>query len=168
MKNFQIDAAELSWLSGCEETDLCLHGHAAARIGERRVEYACTVSSTGLYLLKSLTEDHEIFHEANQMLPCCGHFIFPAGDGENVHISGCTNGEDWTVRHRDGAVELILEDGYAVTVPMDEYRREVLAFAEKIEEFYKAHPRPLPEDDWTRENYLLFWKEWHRRKEQAQ
>lgn len=67
-----------------------------------------------------------------------------------------------------GAVVLILEDGYTVTVPMAEYRREVLAFAEKIEDFYNAHPRTLPEDEWERENYLLFWKEWHRRKEQAQ
>lgn len=168
MNRFHIDAAELSWLPGCEAMDLCLHGNAVARIGKRRLEYNCTVSSAGLYLLKSLTEDHMMFQEANQMLPCCGHFIIPAEDGESVHICGCPNGEDWTVRHEAGAVVLILEDGYTVTVPMAEYRREVLAFAEKIEDFYNAHPRTLPEDEWERENYLLFWKEWHRRREQAQ
>ena len=55
--------------------DLCLHGHAVAYIGNRKLEYECTVSATALYLLKSLTEDH-IMCEDNQILPCCGFLIF--------------------------------------------------------------------------------------------
>lgn len=167
MNTFHIDATDLAWLEGIELTDRCLHGHGVALIGERKLEYDCTVSATALYLLKSLTEDHMIY-EDNQMLPCCGFFLIPDGKGENVQISGCPNGKDWTVRHVDGAVELILEDGYTVTVPMDDYRREVLAFVQKIEDFYNAcPPRPLPEDDWERKGYLAFWKEWRRRKEAA-
>lgn len=169
MTNFHIDATNLQWLEGLDERqDHCLHGHGIAVIGERTLEYDCTVSSTALYLLKSLTEDHIIYEAANQMLPCCGHFMFPDSSGENVHISGCPNGIDWTVRHIEGAVELILEDGYTVTVPMGDYRREVLAFARKIEDFYD---RSLPKDVDTLcledGAYPLFWKEWHRRKEQA-
>ena len=169
MTNFHMDATGLHWLEGMDERqDHCLHGHGMAVIGERTLEYDCTVSSTALYLLKSLTEDHIIYEATNQMLPCCGHFMFPDSSGENVHISGCPNGIDWTVRHIEGAVELILEDGYTVTVPMEDYRREVLAFVQKIEDFYNAaEPRILPEDEWRRTGYLTFWKEWHRRKEQA-
>ena len=168
MANFHIDATDLHWLEGVrEEHDFCLHGKAVALIGDRRLEYdECTVSSTALYLLKSLTQDHIIYREANQMLPCCGHMIIPAEDGENVHVCGCPNGEDWTVRHVDGAVELILEDGYAVSVPLEDYRLEVLSFVQKIEDFYNQslpkEPDALCLDDGA---YPLFWKEWHRRKE---
>ena len=164
MKLFTIDATDLHWLEGIEDTDLCLHGLGIATIGERTVQYDCTVSATGLYLLKSLTEDH-ILYEDNQMLPCCGHFLIPDEKRENVYISGCPNGEDWTIRHVAGAVELILPDGYCVTVPMADYRREVLAFVQKIQNFYDTHPRTLPKDEWDRNAYLTFWKEWHRRKE---
>ena len=166
MKQFTIDATDLAWLEGCEETDLCLHGHGTAVIGERTLTYDCTVSATALQLLKSLTEDH-IPAGDNQMLPCCGHFLIPDEKGENVYISGCNCGEDWTVRHIEGAVELILEDGYCVTVPMADYCREVLAFARKIEDFYTAHPRKLPRDKFDRDGYLTFWREWHRRKEEV-
>ena len=167
MANFHIDAENLHWLEGIEASDQCLHGHGIAVIGERRLEYGCTVSATALYLLKSLTEDHMIY-EDNQLLPCCGFFLIPDQAEENVYISGCPNGIDWTVRHTAGGVELILEDGYAVTVPMDEYRREVLAVVQKIEDFYNAAPpRPVPEDDFDRKGWQTFWREWHRRKEQA-
>jgi hypothetical protein len=68
----------------------------------------------------------------------------------------------------DGAVELILEDGYAVTIPLDAYRREVLTFVQKIEDFYNRslpkEPDALSLEDRT---YPLFWKEWHRRKESS-
>ena len=166
MANFHIDATDLAWLEGIEDTDQCLHGHGIAVIGERRLEYDCTVSATALQLLKSLTEDHMIY-EDNQLLPCCGFFLIPDQAEENVCISGCPNGIDWTVRHVESGVELILEDGYAVTVPMDEYRREVLAFVQKIEDFYNAAPpRPMPEDDFDRKGWQTFWKEWHRRKEE--
>lgn len=168
MTNFHIDATDLGWLEGMDERlDHCLHGRGIAVIGGRTLEYDCTVSATALYLLKSLTEDH-IIYEDNQMLPCCGHMIVPADDGENVHVCGCPNGIDWTVRHAEGSVELILEDGYTVTVPMDEYRREVLAFVRKIEDFYnRSLPKELDALCLEAEAYPRFWKEWHRRKEQS-
>ena len=166
MANFHIDAANLHWLEGIEDTDQCLHGHGIAVIGERQLEYGCTVSATALYLLKSLTEDHMIY-EDNQLLPCCGFFLIPDQAEENVCISGCPNGADWTVRHVESGVELILEDGYAVTVPMDEYRREVLAFVRKIEDFYnQSLPKELDVLCLEAEAYPRFWKEWHRRKEE--
>ena len=59
MSQFKIDATDLTWLDDPvnDPQDHCLHGHAVAQIGERTVEYTCTVSATALYLLKTLTED---------------------------------------------------------------------------------------------------------------
>ncbi len=74
---FKMDVDNLRWLDASKDDadDLCLHGHAVAYIGNRKLEYECTVSATALYLLKSLTEDH-IMCEDNQILPCCGFLIF--------------------------------------------------------------------------------------------
>ena len=143
---------------------MCLHGHAIAYIGEERLEYDCTVSATALYLLKTLTEDH-IIHEDNQMLPCCGHFYIPDEKLENVIISGCDNGIDWTVRHSGKDVVLTLENGIEETIPLEEYRQEVYRFADKVEKYYKlCSLKTIPEDSFSRDGYIAFWNEWHRRR----
>lgn len=166
MGNFTIDATDLHWMDGCADDpeDLCLHGHAIAHIGGEQLSYDCTVSATALYLLKSLTENH-ILHEDNQMLPCCGHFYLPDARLENVTICGCDNGIDWTILHQDKDVVFLLESGSAATVPLEDYRREVYRFADKIESFYRADaPKKLPRDEFARNGYLAFWNEWHRRR----
>lgn len=166
MGKFLIDATELCWIDGSVDNseDLCLHGHAVVYIGGERLEYDCTVSATALYLLKTLTENH-IIHEDNQMLPCCGHFYIPDAGLENVTISGCDNGIDWTVKHNGSDVILALENGTEVTVPLEEYRQEVYRFADKIENYYKScSPKKLPEDKFSHDGYIAFWNEWHRRR----
>ena len=166
MAKFQIDTTDLYWIDGSMDNpeDLCLHGHAIAYIGEEKLEYDCTVSATALYLLKTLTEDH-IIHEDNQMIPCCGHFYVPDAKLENVTISGCGNGIDWTVKHSGKDVVLILESGRAETVPLEAYRQEVCRFADKIEEYYQlCSPKKIPEDPFSRDGYIAFWNEWHRRR----
>lgn len=74
---FSINATNFEWIDGSNDNpeDLCLHGHAIAYIGKQKLEYDATISATALYLLKTLTEDH-IISTDNQMLPCCGFFIF--------------------------------------------------------------------------------------------
>lgn len=166
MGNFHIDATELHWLDGSADNaeDLCLHGHAVAEIGNERLECDATVSATALYLLKTLTEEH-LIHQDNQMLPHCGFFYIPDKNLENVTISGCDKGIDWTVRHRGGDVLLILESGAEITVPLEEYRREVYQFADKIERFYQqCSPKKVPGDEFERQGYEAFWNEWHRRR----
>lgn len=166
MGEFRIDAAELHWIDGSADDpeDLCLHGHAVACIGGRRLEYDCTVSAAALVLLKTLTEDHRI-HESLQLLPCCGHFCIPDAKLENVAIIGCDSGIDWTVKHEGDYVVLQLEGGTETAVPPEEYRREVHRFADKIERFYKPRsPRKMPEDPFERDGYAAFWNEWHRRR----
>ena len=166
MGTFSITPSDFSWLGGVRDDpeDLCLHGHAAARIGAVTLEYDCTLSAAALYLLKTLTEDH-IIHEDNQLLPCCGFFLVADKAEENVTIIGCDNGVDWTVRHEGGNVRLILEDGTEEVVPLSDYRAAVCRFADEVETYYKAcSPKKIPEDAFERTGYLTFWKEWHRRR----
>ena len=166
MGNFQIDATKFYWINekADDPDDLCLHGHVVAFIGDRHLEDDCTVSATALYLLKSLTEDH-IAGEDIQLLPCCGHFYIPDQRLENVVISGCDYGTDWTVTHSGGNVVLTLEDGTAVTALLEEYRQEVFRFADRVEGYYRqCAPKQLPEDGFTRDGYTAFWNEWHRRR----
>ena len=112
MGKFHIDANKLCWIDGSKDNpeDRCLHGHAVAYIGREKLEYDCTVSATALFLLKT-TDREPHTHEGNQMLPCCGHFYVPDKELENVYISGCDNGIDWTVKHNGNNVILILENG---------------------------------------------------------
>ncbi|MDE7426078.1 MAG: hypothetical protein K2N51_20670 [Lachnospiraceae bacterium] len=164
--NFKIEVEDLGWIDGSldNEDDLCLHGRAIAYIGENKLEYDATISATALYLLKTLTEDH-IINEDNQMLPCCGFFMIPDEKLENVTIIGCPNGIDWSVIHEDDSVRLILEDGTETIIPISEYKNEVFRFADKVESFYKScSPKKMPEDEYDRNGYITFWKEWHRRR----
>lgn len=109
---FSINATDLKWINGSKDDpkDLCLHGHAIAVIGNRKLEYDATISATALYLLKSLTEDHIIYKD-NQMLPCCGFSYIPNEKLDNVTILGCPNGIDWSIIHDGETVVLELEDG---------------------------------------------------------
>lgn len=166
MGKFLIDAAELCWIDGSADNadDLCLHGHAVVYIGNERLEFDAAVSATALYLLKTLTEDH-IINTDIQMLPCCGHFYIPDKNLENVIISGCGNGIDWTVKHSGEDVILILESGVGVTVTLKEYKQEVYRFADKIENYYKlCSPKNVPDNEFRRNGYIAFWNEWHRRR----
>ena len=169
MSNFKITAEDLTWLDDPvnDPQDHCLHGHAVAQIGERTVEYTCTVSATALYLLKSLTEDH-VIDQDNQMLPCCGHTLIANDELTEVVISGCPNGIVWSVIHAGDCVRLILEDGYEVSVPIAQYREEVFRFADLIEHYYRTSaPKIIPKDTFDRDGYLTFWKEWYRRRNQT-
>ena len=65
---FSISVSNLHWMEEVDSIeDLCLHGNAKAIIGHEVLEYDdATVSSTALYLLKSLKEDHKIY-ESNHL-----------------------------------------------------------------------------------------------------
>ena len=168
MGTFTITATNLEWIGGAEDDpqDQCLHGHAIAMVGSRKLEYDATVSSTALYLLKTLTEDH-IIYEDNQMLPCCGHFCIPNDTLDNVDIIGCVNGIDWTVTHDGDLVIIELDDGTKETVNIEDYKKEVFKFADMIEDFYNScTPKELPgtDDLEYRNGWIAFWNEWHRRR----
>ncbi|MBQ7262705.1 MAG: hypothetical protein IJR14_03180 [Synergistaceae bacterium] len=167
---FSIDVRKLYWVMGDADDphDLCLHGDPIVRIGERTLEDdELSVSAAALYLLRSLTEDHIAGGEDERMIPCCGHFMMADDALENVTIVGCPNGIDWSVRHRDSAVVLSLEDGTEERVSEEGYREEVFRFADKIEAYYRSCADKVfdgDEDDFAKNGYTAFWNEWHRRR----
>jgi hypothetical protein len=85
----------------------------------------------------------------------------------------CPNGVDWSVTHFDGRVRLhdvvrIDELGetrfpeLAVELAEDEYRRRIIAFAEKAKEPFVGVEKGFDEDDADRELYPQFWDEYDR------
>jgi len=162
---FQMDVRDVYWLAdpGQEQADLCLHGFVTAIIGDEVFQDDGTVSSTALYLLKSLTQNH-IAGKENQMIPCCGHTFIANEDQTEVYICGCPNGIDWTEEQVNGGVKITTESGKETLVPMDAYRAEVFQFADKVESCYASCAPKVPCDDFSRKGYTAFWNEWHRRR----
>lgn len=166
---FVIEVLDLYWIDRKQDepSDLCLHGDVFVKIGDEVVadKYSCTVSSTGLYLLKSIEKDHIIGESDNQMLPCCGHFIIPDDEAEVVEISGCPNGIDWSVLHIGEDVKIITENNIETYVDIFDYRKTVYDFADRIENYYKVSlPKTIPTDNFESNGYKKFWNEWHRRR----
>ena len=126
MGTFHIDADRFSWICGPEDDpdDLCLHGHVTVQIGDAVLEDDGTVSATALYLLKTLTEDKVMDRNDIQMIPCCGHFLIASGDLQNVEISGCDNGTDWSTFHEGDRVRLVLPSGREETVELSSWEEE--------------------------------------------
>ncbi len=168
MNRFHIDAYDFEWITGLKDdpTDKCLHGRAVVVIGDEVLEDTCTVSATALYLLKSLTDD-KTSEDGYLMLPCCGHFYISNEDMTEVYISGCDLGTDWEIRHTDGGVRLILENGKEEFVDMEEYKREVFRFCDNIKAYYDScSPKVFGDDkdDFNRRGYTAFWNEWNSRR----
>ena len=167
--DFVIRIQDLYWIDDSKDNpdDLCLHGNVFVKIGDEVVakNYSCTVSSTALYLLKSIENNHIIGERANQMLPCCGFFIIPDEKEDIVEISGCPNGIDWTVLHQDECVKLITQKGTEIILELSLYREIVYCFIDTIEGFYKkSTPKNIPSDTFDRDGYIKFWKEWDKRR----
>lgn len=72
------------------------------------------------------------------MLPCCGFFYIPNEELDNVVISGCPNGIDWSVIHDGDKVILELDDGTKESVAIEDYRKAVYDFVDKVEAFYNS------------------------------
>lgn len=167
---FQIDVDHFTWICGPEDDpeDLCLHGHVTIQVGETKQEYTGTVSATGLYLLKTLTEDKVMCPHDIQMVPCCGFFLVPNQELTRVSILGCDQGLDWFTEHEGDGVRITLATGECEWVDLPSYRQQVLQFVQKVEGYYRScQPKQLPEDDFERNGYLAFWNEWHQRYEAA-
>ncbi|WP_105620076.1 hypothetical protein [Vallitalea okinawensis] len=133
---FDIKIKRLYWIDEQQDNpdDLCLHGDLEVKIGEECYTESCTVSATGLYLLKSITEEH-ILGEDLQMLPCCGYFLIANEDLTEVNISGCSNGLDWTILHKDNYVLLITKSGAETKIRLSNYKEKVFDFADEIERY---------------------------------
>ena len=162
-RDFKIEVNNLYWIDGKKDDpdDLCLHGDIEVIIGEEKLSCSCTASAAALRMLKTLSEDH-LLTKGEQMLPCCGFFMIPNETLDEVEISGCDNGVDWTVLHDDGMIRLITEKGNTVYIYYLQYKEEVLRFVNVVEEYYKKSlPKNIPADEFERNGYIAFWNEWH-------
>lgn len=165
---FSIKAESFEWINGCKDDpdDLCSHGNVTLKIGPETISCYCCTSAAALRMIRTLTEDRNpqdgLFGE--QMLPCCGFNMYADETLENVTISGCDSGTDYSVRHQGNLVILTLENGHAFAVSMDNYTREVLQFARRVEDFYRCcSVKKIPENSIERDGYAAFWNEWRRR-----
>jgi hypothetical protein len=159
---FELNLLDWFWVNGnkVDDEDLCLHGNVYARIKNDVIadSYYCTISASGLYLLRSIENDHT--SDCEHMFPCCGHFMIPADDLSSVNICGCPNGIQLFVTHLDNSVKLITEANTDISLPINEYKEIVKVFVQEIERVYEQNPRQLPQDDFDRNGYLAFWNEW--------
>lgn len=165
MGTFKIDVDNFEWIGGVKDdpNDLCLHGHVKVQIGDTILEDTGTVSATALYLLKTLTEDKIMSEYDIQMVPCCGHTLLANEDMTSVMILGCDTGTDWTTIHEGLNVKIILPTGQEEKVSLEDYRKEVFAFVDKVEDFYNScTQKNPPHNEWDRNGYIAFWNEWHR------
>lgn len=165
--NFDIKILDLHWIKDVDDpTDLCAHGHVFLKIGDEVVadkdSLDVTVSSTALYLMRTIKDNYKKDDYSSQLLPCCGHFFMADEENYCVAIMGCPSGIDWTIIHTDdGKIKHITDSGQEAIVEKEEYKKLVLDFADQVENFYKTSlPKTIPTDDFDKKGYLTFWKEW--------
>lgn len=147
--------------------DLCSHGHVTLRYGDKILaEENVSTSASALMLMRSLEGGHIPNPKGPpQLLPCCGHTMLPQEDSDDVLLLGCPSGIDPEVRHFGEMIVLTFKDGIKVKISREEYASAVLEFVHAVEDFYAAcSPKILPDDDFERRGYELFWSEWRRRK----
>ena len=165
--SFDIKVLNLHWIKDFDDaTDLCAHGNVFVRIGNEIVSNEnsldVTVSSTALYLMRTLENDYKADNYGSQLLPCCGHFFTIDEESGDLDILGCNVGIDWTIIHTDNKnVKHISNNGEEAIIHKKKYKKLVLDFADEVEKFYNISlPKILPIDIHDKNGYLAFWQEW--------
>lgn len=75
------------------------------------------------------------------------------------------NGIDWQVEHIDDKIKITTENDNVVMVDIDDYKKAVFEFVDKVEKFYKSCKKKiLPDDEYDKNGYIAFWNEWERRR----
>lgn len=164
---FKIKITKKYWINGDDEdpVDLCLHGDVNVRIGNEIVaeNYSCTISSTAIYLLKSIEKNYIALNEDNYLLPCCGNIFIPNDAMDEVHIIGCPNGIDWNIIHQDGNVVIKSIAGVEVVLTLNEYKNIVFEFVDEVIGFYNSCSTKISSEDDV-DGYEAFWCELKRRR----
>jgi hypothetical protein len=168
--SFELAITSQGWLEAPDwdaaREDLCSHGDLRLVIGGRVIapgdgsgDYA--ISTSALALLRTLESDHG---RGARVVPTslvmhCGGLL----------MISCPYGIDWSVSHRGARVLLgdVVKNeterfaGLAVDLAEDEYRRAIVAFAERATEPFAGVEKVL--DESTRGDYEAFWREYDER-----
>jgi hypothetical protein len=172
LPDFQIEIASQGWIRPDAESarcDLCSHGDIRLVIGGCVIEPGdgegeYTISTSALALLRTLESDHSAARPvAEKLVMHCGELL----------MLSCPYGIDWSVMHFTGGVRLfdVIRDGarfpgVAVDLPEAEYRRQVVAFAEEARRPFEGIEKVFYED-FDRQNYEEFWREYESRLRRA-
>lgn len=152
------------------ETDLCSHGTVYLNVGDHLLSTAdngdWTVVSASLRLMRSALFGYQSKGEL-EILPHCGGLrLFPSCPTyitwdvdltpERAVLSKvqCSSNDEKGLITLDGTFE----------VPYGHYVSEILSFADQVLSFYgNALPRKFEKnwEDWEKEEYDLFWTEFH-------
>lgn len=169
---FELAITDQHWLGEEHEQshDGCTHGGIRAAIAGTVVsseEREYGISQSALSLLRTLEQGHS----ADE--PVSGGYLLCHGCGYPTHF-GCPNfGTDWVVRHEDHTVVLTQPNHFDASagqtvfdvraaLPFDEYRGQVIAFAETVRDFFAA-AEPRQVEDWEQELHEQFWAEFDAR-----
>jgi hypothetical protein len=182
---FQIEIAQQGWLAeddrglpyDASRIDLCSHGAIRLRIGRELISageeaYEYGVSESALALLRTLEADHSAAD------PVAERLIFH-GCGL-ILMMGCPVGIDWSVSHCHGEVflsdvlkydstsegDVLRYPDLAVQMSEGDYRRSIVAFAERAKELFVGITKEI-DDDWDRKQYAEFWQEFDARLDRA-
>jgi hypothetical protein len=80
---------------------------------------------------------------------------------------GCSNGVDVEITHHQGMVKIKSLVG-SEEVLESEWATAVLGFVDSVQGFYKASaPKADIKDEYDRQGWAAFWKEWEERCQQA-
>ncbi len=165
--SFDIKILDLHWIeNGDEREDLCAHGSAYVRIGDRVIadkkdDDSWTLSAGALYLMRTVDKDYKENDFGNQLIPHCGFFLIGNDEEDFVTITGCPHGFDWTIIHEASNVRHIADTGEQAIIPLNDYKNLIFAFADQVETFYRhSKPKKLPADEFDLKGYRSFWNEW--------
>jgi hypothetical protein len=157
--------------------DLCSHGGVRLTIGGQVIalgedDYEYGISESALALLRTLESDHSPERRVAERLIFhgCGAIL----------MMGCPVGIDWSVSHVDGQVriddvvrydtvnetEAVRFPGVAAELSEDEYRLQVVAFAERAKEPFEKIAKE-PADDFGQQQHADFWEEFDARLSRA-
>ena len=167
-KTFEIKILDLHWIKNVDDpTDLCAHGHLYIKIGNQIISDTdngdWALSSTALYLMRTINQNYKAGDFGSQLVPCCGHFMLLEEKTNKLLIFGCDNGIDWTIIHEGNKVKHITDSGQIALLDKEEYKKIVFDFADSVEQFYKnSSPKKNPDDESDKNAYLEFWKEWRK------
>jgi hypothetical protein len=178
--DFEIEIITQGWTGSTDEdaerVDLCSHGDIRLTIadcviapGDGEGDY--TISTSALALLRTLESDH------SPERPVAGSLVLHCG---MLMMLSCPIGIDWSVSHLGARVRLhdvvrydsvdetqaVRFPGLAIELGEDDYRRQVVAFAEKAKLLFEGVDKAF-HDDSDRQEYDEFWREYDGRLSRA-
>jgi hypothetical protein len=175
---FEIAITKQGWIGpptskyDPELEDPCSHGDIRLVIGGEVIASGdgdgdFGISESALALLRTL-ESNYLPKRSSVDYDC----LISHGCGAILMMS-CPIGIDWSVSHGGGQVllsdvvrydspddaEAVRFPEVVVELPEDEYRRRIVAFAQKAKELFAGVEKRFP-DEWDRDQYERFWGEY--------